>query len=342
MLALRLLNRGNRLVGFCAIALMAGAIALGHASPVSAQPAQPAKETPEEKAKKEDAKKTFKEANEKYKAGDYAAALPLFQKADSLYPGSAPKHKIALCFDNLGKGPEAIAAYKAFLASSPSEKYKDRIDAANKRISELEAAMPAIVTLRVAPEGVAAQITVDGNPAVGPDLQLPAGEHTIVISAEGHTPVTEVVNVRGNEKRELAVTLVPAAVPLPVEPPAPKPVEPPPEEGRSNVPAYVTLGIAGAGVILGTVFGIQALSAKSDFDDMPTVDNADAAERAALIADMSFGVALTFGITGAVLLFSGGGDEPAETGSAKTTSATPKVVPYGGPKGGGVQATWAF
>jgi len=104
------------------------------------------------------------------------------------------------------------------------------------------------------------------------------------------------------------------------------------------------LGTSGAqfsfwGLILGTVFGIQALGKKGDFDDDPTVDNADDAERAALIADMSFGVALTFGITGAVLLFSGGGDEEAATEEA---SAMPKLLPLAGPKGGGMAATWKF
>jgi hypothetical protein len=168
---------------------------------------------------------------------------------------------------------------------------------------------------------------------------LPAGEHTIVVTAEGHEPLTEVVTVRGSEKRTLTLTLTPVAAPPPVPPPAqPQPTE---DEGRSNVPAYVTLGIAGAGVILGTVFGIQALSAKSNFDDEPTVDNADEAERAALIADMSFGVALTFGITGAVLLFSGGDDEPEETTSSNSL-APPKLVPLAGPKGGGMMATWRF
>jgi hypothetical protein len=130
-----------------------------------------------------------------------------------------------------------------------------------------------------------------------------------------------------------------AAPPSP-EPTTPPPPPPPPEDdgGHSNIPAYVTLGIAGAGVILGTIFGIQALGAKSDFDDDPTVENADDAERAALIADMSFGVALTFGITGAVLLFSGGGDDEAP----EEASAVPELLPMAGPKGGGMAATWKF
>src|SRR5690606_5547625 len=113
--------------------------------------------------------------------------------------------------------------------------------------------------------------------------------------------------------------------------------------GPSNIPAYVTLGIAGAGVVLGVVFGVQALSAKSDFDEEPTIDNADKAERNALIADMSCGVALTFGITGAVLLISNlaSGDDEADTEAVEAT-LIPEVTPIAGTEGGGVAATWTF
>lgn len=342
MPAIRTTSRGTpgRIVGVIA-ALLLSAAAFGHSAPASAQAKKPAAtaEDEAEKAKKEEARQAFETAVEKFDAGDYAAALPLFQRADELYPGAAPKHRIAVSLDKLGRTVDAVAAYKTFVASDPGDKYEDRVTEANQRIDELSATLPATVTVRVSPEGVPAQITVDGTPATGNELTMNAGEHTIVVSAEGYEPVTEVVNIKGDEKRELAITLTPAAVapPKPVTPPPP-PVE---EEGRSNVPAYVTLGIAGAGVILGTVFGIQALSAKSDFDDDPTVDNADDAERAALIADMSFGVALTFGITGAVLLFSGGGDDEPAAASAQA-SAKPKLAPYAGPTGGGMAATWTF
>ena len=47
------------------------------------------------------------------------------------------------------------------------------------------------------------------------------------------------------------------------------------------------------------------------------------------------GVALTFGITGTVLLFS---DDGAEEDSA----AVPTLTPFAGTKGGGMAATWIF
>ena len=67
------------------------------------------------------------------------------------------------------------------------------------------------------------------------------------------------------------------------------------------VPAFVTGGLAVAAAGVGTVFGIIALSNKSDFDKNPTTQTADDGDTHALIADMAFGVALTFGVTSAVL-----------------------------------------
>lgn len=111
------------------------------------------------------------------------------------------------------------------------------------------------------------------------------------------------------------------------------------------VPAYVTLGIAGAAAVVGTIFGVQALGAKSDFDDNPTTDAADDTERNALIADMAFGVAITLGVTGIVLLTSD--DEPPPP-SAKAPSRFRNVgtrldvMPYAGPKSGGAAARLTF
>ncbi len=327
-----MLARRVSLALLCAVALFSGAMVLTSA-PAEAQAAPAAGNN------KEEARKAYGEAKKALEAENYEAALPLFQKADSLYPGAAPKYNVALCLDKLGRAEEAVGAYRTFIDSNPGTKYADRVALAEKRIGELQASLPATVVVSVSPpDAPGVQISVDGVPQPGAELKMPPGEHTIVVTAEGYQPVTEVVNVTGGEQRQLPLTLLPAAPP-PLAPLPPPPVEGPTEEAESSkIPAYVTLGIAGAGVILGTVFGIQALSAKGDFDDDPTTDNADRAERAALIADMSFGVALTFGITGAVLLFSDDeGAAPEEEASAK-----PVLAPFAGPKGGGMAATWTF
>lgn len=108
------------------------------------------------------------------------------------------------------------------------------------------------------------------------------------------------------------------------------------------VPAYVTLGIAGAGLVTGGIFGVMALNAKRDFNDNPTTEAADDVERNALISDMSFGIAITLGVTGIVLLTS---DEPEETTAASLTQKDKSrlvVAPFVGAKSGGAAASYTF
>ena len=100
-----------------------------------------------------------------------------------------------------------------------------------------------------------------------------------------------------------------------------------------------------AATAVGAFFGVKALGAKGDFNDDPTTDNADAVERNALIADMAFGVAITLGVTGVVLLTSGD-SEPAKEKAAKAKRLPQKarfnVAPYATPNGGGAAARFVF
>ncbi|MBI4954587.1 MAG: PEGA domain-containing protein [Myxococcales bacterium] len=348
----------SRLFVMFGAAIIAGACAVG--APTSVAWAQ----QPDAKTQ-EEAGKAYGEANELFKKDQFAAALPGFQKADALVPGSMPKYKIAVCLDKLNRKQEAVAAYQAFLTSKPPAKMADKVKEAEGRIKALnkEIASQATVSLQLTPPNPPGlTIMVDGAAVTGTDLTLTPGDHTVSITATGFEPRAEKVTVKAGEKRPLAVTLTalpvaPTPVPTPVPtlieptPPGPEPVpapvptpEPGGEETSSDIPAYVTLGIAGAGAILGTVFGVIALQAKGDFNEPggATVDNADKAERSALIADMSFGVALTFGITGVVLLVSGGEEEAPAEGAEAAAQAAPVLLPYAGPNRGGMTATWSF
>ncbi|MGC4065466.1 MAG: hypothetical protein QM784_12635 [Polyangiaceae bacterium] len=98
----------------------------------------------------------------------------------------------------------------------------------------------------------------------------------------------------------------------------------------------------------GTYFGIRALSAKSDYNDKPTASKADDVENNALIADMAFGVAITLGVTGIVLLTTPEEQPAAPTQSAKATARQPLtrsrlvVSPWATPRSGGAAAMLEF
>lgn len=309
-----------------------------------------------EAQKKEGAKKAFKAAEEKFAAGDYAGAIVHYQEADDLVPGAMPKYKIAIATEKMNKPVEAVAAYQKFLDANPDpEKFKDKIVEAKTKQEALRKT-PAKVKVTVNPPltpPAAVTFEVDGAVAqpAGNELSVPPGKHKITAKATGYDPATKEVEVTFAEAKDLEISLtksappvvaaVPTTPPATTTPPPAKPVLPP--EPRSNVPAYVTIGLAGAGVVVGTIFGVQALGAKSDYEETPTQELFDEAERSALLADMSYGIALTFGVTGLVLLLSNDAPEPAAKGAlVKPAVAKPTFTPWIGTKGGGGAATLRF
>lgn len=313
------------------------------AAPAAKPPAPPTKK------QRDAARKAYGEGEKAYAAGDYAAAAAAFQRANDNIPAPQAEYWQAKALDGQNKTEDAIKAYEAFLANPDAAKAGDaKVEDAKTRLDALKATLVAEVVIETAPSP--ATVTVDGAPQnyeFPLVLKLTPGKHRISVTAQGYLPKDLDLEVKGGDKLKQQVELVkePAPAPVAAPPPAPAapPPPPPPPEPRSLVPAYVTLGIAGAAAVVGTVFGVQALSAKSDFDKTPNTDHADDTERNALIADMAFGLAITLGVTGVVLLTSD--DEPPPPSAAalpKLKRARLDLMPYGGPTSGGAKARLTF
>ncbi len=323
------------------------------AKPVPPKPPPPKKPmTPAQKS--EAAKKLFVEGKAKFDSGDFAGAYLAFKEADELLPNPpVPKFRMAECLDKQGDVEGAIKAYEAFLAAKPRpDEDKNRIETSNARIAALKVA-PADVKVVIQPaEAAAAQLTIDGAPAQGNPLKVPPGKHTIGAKMDGYEDGKVEVDVTRGEKKEVSITLTAkpkdVAADKPTDKPADKPADapkPPAETsgGSSVIPAAVTLSLAGAGVVVGAVFGGLALKSKGEYEDGPTQDLFDETERNALIADMSFGVALTFGVTGLVLLLTdSGGEEPAPAEKPAEKKANLFVAPFAGPSGAGAVGVVTF
>jgi hypothetical protein len=316
----------------------------------AADEASKAAEPPSEEAKQA-ARTAFGDGQKAYAAGDFAAAEVGFSKANSEVPSVTALYWVAMSQDKAGKAREAYASFDEFFSHAEHESLgEEKVAAARARFEAL-GALPGVVSVNVAPE--TAQLSVDGAAQTGSSpfrLELAPGEHTLEVSAAGYVTAQKQLTVKPSSEMSETVQLEaepppPAPPPPPAEAAAPAPPPPPP----SKAPAYVTLGIAGASAIVGGIFGFKALSAKSDFNDNPTASNADDVERNALIADMAFGITVTLGITGVVLLTS---DDPTEAGAtANTREAAQKrvakqrrldVAPSVSKSGGGAAARLLF
>ncbi|HSU40593.1 MAG TPA: PEGA domain-containing protein [Polyangiaceae bacterium] len=344
------------------IGLVAGLLATTLvAAPASAADAPPKAATgkadaapaakPPTKKQKDAARKAYAEGEKAYNSGDYATAVVAFQKANDAIKSPQADYWIAKSLDQQNKTTDAIAAYESFLAAPDSSKVgEQKLNDAKARLDALKATLPAEVMVETDP--ALASVSVDGAPQPGEPpmtLKLTPGKHRLSVSSNGYQTKDLDIEVKGGEQQKQTIALLKdlppvaaAAVVAAPPPPAPAPPPPPPEE-HSMVPAYVTLGIAGAAAVVGTVFGVKALSSKSDFDKNPTTKTADDTERSALIADMAFGVAITLGVTGIVLLTSD--DSPPPKAASHLTlpkRARLDILPYAGPKGGGASAKLTF
>jgi hypothetical protein len=341
-----------------AVAVLAAALGMTALAPeASAQgkaPA-PAAKGPDKKTR-EDARKAYGEGEKLYKDGKYAEAYDSFKKADELIPSPHAQYWMAMALVEQGKKEEAKSAFETFLANPNASKVgDDKMADAKKRLEELKGPSEAAAStgeLNVMTNPPGASVSVDGEAQPGETpmiLKLPPGPHKVSISSPGYESQDLEVDITAGKRLEKNLELKAADIGGAAPVPAPDGAEPspepaPPAKPRSKVPAYVTLGIAGAGAIVGTIFGVKALSAKSKFNDEPTTDHADDVERNALIADMAFGVAITLGVTGIVLLTSSGDAEPAKEGKTKSLPKRAKlqVAPYMSPTGGGAAAHWTF
>jgi hypothetical protein len=295
-----------------------------------------------DEATRERARTSFQAAQQAYGEGNYQQAYEQYLVAYEAIPSPHAEYWIAKSLDGIGdRSADAARAYRTFLANpNASALGEEKVAEAKTRYEALRATLPARLTVTTDPAG--AGVTIDGAPAPSASpvtVELAPGPHKLEITLEGYEKAGLDVALQGGDELEHRIKLQTAEKPAAVATPPASVAATPEKAERSMVPAYVTLGLAGAGIAVGTVFGVMALNDKSDFDDNPTTDKADEVERNALISDMAFGVALTLGITGVVLLTSSD-DEP----EAKQTASKDKLVvaPFITPKAGGAAARFTF
>lgn len=264
-----------------------------------------------------------------YDEEKYAQALDLLIRAEELHHAPTLRLYIARCYDKLGRLREALAQYREILAEELPEDAPDQFRESREAAhAEVDLLIPRIPTVVVQPEGAPLEtITVKVNgkvvPAVQwPKLEIDPGEHTFEAEAQGYAPSTKNVIVPEGARTEVVLTVTP------IRPAAPPIV---PEAPLPMWPAYVGVGVGGAGLIAGIVTGALHLSKVRDLesrcrpDDRCPASDADDAATAQTFATVS---TITF-IVGGTLAAAG-----IAYGIVVLTSddgtATARLGPYGG------------
>lgn len=284
--------------------------------------------------------------------GDCRTAVDKLTRAEALVHAPTTAVPLAQCWIQLGKiitGTEMLN--RVLNETLPPNAPPSWVEAKARAQALLDAATPRIAKLRIhlerppgAPEG--AQVSVDGEavPAVLIDQDRPTdpGPHHVVAVQPGFLTAEADVTLSDGQSQAVTLRLEPAPLaaatgPAPLQPAgsppagneAAPPAAPAPAGSAVNrTPAYVTWTVAGAGLAVGAVFGVLALSAKSKLDGSgecaagpkfcgaSAASDIDALQTDAVISTIGWGVAGAGAVLGTILFFTAGSSAPQTTGAA--------------------------
>lgn len=259
-----------------------------------------------------DARRAYEEGTAHFNAGRYAEALTAFQRAYELRPNAVVLLPILESQERLDQVGPAIATLERYMRDAP-----ETVDRAplQTRLAALQQ-RPGHVTVTSEPPG--ARVRVDGAAREGVtpiELDLARGDHAIDLSLTGHASASQSVSLEPGARTTVALRLTPEAAPTPpvtaaaTPTPASAPVTTPPRNTSPVV--WVAAGLAGVGLIAGTVFGVMALSDSNEYNNAPSRELLDRGERNAVLSDVGFGTAIAAGAVAVVVYFAGRGQADA-------------------------------
>jgi hypothetical protein len=264
-------------------------------------------------------------------AGRYEAACEKLTESYRLDPAAGTLLNLAVCHQKSGRVASAWGEFRQALADANRANRPDRAQLATAGIAELEPELP-FLTIVVPPaiktlKGLV--ITRNGTPlqsaAWDTDLPVDPGKVEVVETAAGYKPKTLYVSVTNKQHASLTLESLELA-----------PIERPPERywtGR-RVSGVVLIGGAAAFAVVGTVFGLSALTAKNNSDarcpvldgqnrcDSTGADDMSKARTDAWVSDIGFGLAGVGLLAGAYFLLTGGHHEEDGPPNSVTLGST--------------------
>jgi len=256
----------------------------------------------------------FRDAQRLLKENAVTEACAKLTESQRLDPTTGTLLNLALCHQRQGKIALAWSEMNQAASESARAGNREREAFARGKATELERRL-GHARIDVAPSAGVTELAVDGVSlgAAAWNLPIPVdpGAHVFVFSGRGRRRTIAMTFTEG-ESKSLAVASLdevvapPTAVASPQgSPPPPASSAPPavggePHDGTRRTIGFVVGGVGIAGVALGTVFGLRALSEKNDVDaecdgakcTPRGAAAADDARSAATIATIGFGVGI--------------------------------------------------
>ncbi len=309
-------------------------VVLAWATPALAQ-------TPPGQSDEAKARKLFNEGLELYELGRYKEACAKLEASLLAFPGTGTRGKLAECYEKRGMLASAHKLYRE-VERLAREKGDKRAAIAAERAEALEARVPRLVIepgpsatlrgFRVALDGKNLEVS-----SLGIAIFVDPGNHAVAVSAPGHeTWKTSVSSVLAKTSTVRIPGLRPA--------PADRSAERAPSRGQ-RIAGWSLLGLAAAGVAVGSTSGILAWQTSSDRDEClgpnkiesPQCEELyDEANLQSTIANISFATAAAAAIVGVVLIWRNRGGDRADREQAV------QLVPVVTEKSAAVQVMYRF
>ena len=283
----------------------------------------------------------FSEGRRLMAEGRIAEACQKFEASQKMDPGVGTSLNLAECYERSGKTASAWAQFREAVSLARATGSADREQLARERADALEKRL-ARLTISIkgtAPSGL--EVRRDGarlDPAeLGIAIPVDPGSHAVTASAPGRTAYSTTVDVTGDGALvTVEIPDLPAeaagSAPPPASPSVSTEVGSSSSGGSQKTLAAVALGLGGAGLVVGGVFGFKASStwddAKTECSDYPYACGPegkaleDDARSQAAISTIGFGAGLALVATGAVLWFTAGSSSDAPTVGLGPTGAT--------------------
>jgi len=219
------------------------------------------------------ARTLWQEGHQALDKKDFAAAADHFERAYALVHAPTALLGLAEAQAGLGKLVNALETYNRILREGlpphPPSAFVKAVESARQEFDALAPRIPYVTIQVMGPGASGATVTVDDiavpSAALGVKRAIDPGSHRIRADAPGFGPIEVTVTIA--EGKTEAVVLEPkpraAAAPPVAENPAP-PREAPSDGKTRRVIAGVVGGVGVAGIVVGSVLGALARSARDE------------------------------------------------------------------------------